>query len=67
MCYTESDPIELTGFGPCPVIVVGRVARMIRWLVANQERIGKPDKIAVEFDCAGPITVQVQVRHKETA
>lgn len=42
----------------------GRVAVMVRWLAANAQRITRPDKVQVVFDCAGT-TVSAAVTERE--
>lgn len=46
----------------------GRVAKMIRWLLANAPAINAPTKFKLEFDCAGETvraTKQVSEEVKE--
>ena len=67
----------LTGEGICGILFtvatkmvtvengVGRVERLVRWLEANAERISRPEKVQVTFDCAGS-TVHATVKVSES-
>jgi len=46
------------------VTVTGRVAMIMRWLVANAERVTRPQKIQLTFDCAGS-SVSAEVKERE--
>jgi len=44
--------------------VRGRIALIVRWLVARAERLMIPDRLAVTFDCAGS-SVSAEVKERE--
>lgn len=48
-----------------PVDGNGRLARMVRWLIDNRDRVDRPNKVQVTFDCAGrSVVVELKEREK---
>lgn len=45
-------------------LVEERIARMVRWLIERREDICGPDKVSVEFHCAGK-DIQRKLTHHE--
>ena len=42
----------------------GRVATLVRWLVARRGKVTAPDKIQIAFNCAGS-SVSAEVKERE--
>ena len=69
-CYTEWQNIGSTRArmqvqdGRRSYELRGRVEALVRWVVQNEERITRPTKVQVTFDCAGK-TVSAEVRERE--
>jgi len=42
----------------------GRVAKIVRWLIDNQERVSRPERVQLTFDCAGR-SVEAELKERE--
>jgi hypothetical protein len=49
---------------PHQVQVRGRVALIVRWLIARRDKLNASEKMRVVFDCAGS-SVRAEVRERE--